>query len=57
MKLQVRQSKKENPITISWTAVKGFTGYEVYAAKKDGKKKLPMRIMFFSARQRGVTMK
>ena len=38
MKLQVRQSKKENPITISWTAVKGFTGYEVYAAKKDGKK-------------------
>lgn len=46
MKLQVRQSKKENPITISWTAVKGFTGYEVYAAKKDGKKKLPMRIMF-----------
>lgn len=38
MKLQVRQSKKENPITISWTAVKGFTGYEVYAAKNDGKK-------------------
>ena len=38
MKLQVRQSKKENPITISWTAVKGFTGYEVYAAKKDGKR-------------------
>lgn len=38
MKLQVRQSKKENPITISWTVVKGFTGYEVYAAKKDGKK-------------------
>lgn len=38
MKLQVRQSKKENPITISWTAVKGFSGYEVYAAKKDGKK-------------------
>lgn len=38
MKLQVRQSKKENPITISWTAVKGFSGYEVYAAKKDDKK-------------------
>lgn len=38
MKLQVRQSKKENPITISWTAVKGFSGYEVYAAKNDGKK-------------------
>lgn len=38
LKPKLLQSKKENPLTISWSAVKGFSGYEIYLAIQKNKK-------------------
>lgn len=38
LKPKLLQSKKENPLTISWSAVKGFSGYEIYIAIQKNKK-------------------
>lgn len=38
LKPKLLQSKKENPLTISWSAVKGFSGYEIYVAIQKNKK-------------------
>lgn len=38
LKPKLLQSKKENPLTISWSAVKGFSGYEIYVAVQKNKK-------------------
>ena len=38
LKPNLLQSKKENPLTISWSAVKGFSGYEIYVAIQKNKK-------------------
>lgn len=38
LNIKAMQSKKDMPLTISWSAVKGFTGYEVYVAIQKNKK-------------------
>lgn len=38
LQIKVMQSKKGMPLTISWNAIKGFTGYEVYVAIQKNKK-------------------
>lgn len=38
LQIKAMQSKKDMPLTISWSAIKGFTGYEVYVAVQKNKK-------------------
>lgn len=38
LQIKAAQNKKDMPLTISWSAVKGFTGYEVYVAVQENKK-------------------
>lgn len=37
LRMRLSQSKRKAPLTVSWSAVKGFTGYEVFIATQNRK--------------------